>query len=460
MLKWPIPEDDFEELTVQVDDLTTYDMAWDSHAEYAVAAAAHALAAEYAADLVRQYSAKRDEGQVEAFQSLACERAITAKQMLAFAQQHLDQPQEARWMSSILQRANRSIIENHDNGWTELIQDDRLQKATAEAELNTRLIQTLAKAIKDPTPDDPMPPRIREMAALANIRTVAQMAVPHRFQEPLIIHHPVYMEQLGELHYAAQPVLDQHHNQLKTMYPDEEMAQKLWAAARETIPRAGTTNIWITTSADEDMPPDQTTIHMMFLYQGIKHFTTIADPFPPGYPAYRAHQAAEACRRALAQASAQDDGQFTRSAWQQLHNMQAAIANGVHDISTFHLDMLADSIYSTDGYTRAINTLAAQAMALDNHHAARFIAGSHPGRYTSHPTIEQAQAVINAARSAGINDYQMAPLAEAMGHNPASLGVLRTPVNKNDVYYLDIMEDILPEQNHRNLLQTMNNPNW
>ena len=202
-------------------------------------------------------------------------------------------------------------------------------------------------------------------------------------------------------------------------------------------------------------------IFMAYMHNGIRYIQAATEPFPNGFPRPRALHITERIREFLEETDDDifnDDIHEERAYWRILHDLHGAVAVGVHDINPLSIEITHDDIAGGELTERGMMQQILHTIALDNLHAARFLAGATiPTEYLA-PDERQVKAIINAAQHADMDAHQMAYLAEALYQDPLTVGVIRPKVDAEIAK--PVQENLmdLPKTNKRHLALWLMNP--
>lgn len=176
-------------------------------------------------------------------------------------------------------------------------------------------------------------------------------------------------------------------------------------------------------------------IFIAYMHNGVRYIQTATEPFPEGMPRSRALLITEGVRQwlkySMLDAREQGDPWDTRPYWRILHDLQGAVLAGVHDLDELTVEIVTTEAKSGDRQA-GIRRRVIDGLALDNLHAARFLAGHALNAEVAGPTEEQARAVLEAAEAAGMDAHQRARLAESLYMDPAVAGIVRSPLSEAD----------------------------
>lgn len=237
-----------------------------------------------------------------------------------------------------------------------------------------------------------------------------------------------------------EPILKRYDESLPTDISSSiaavpELAQVL---QRTVTPTAGAligfhiTGPWIRDMMDlpegpegED-EPDLTIMHISLVHQGRKVIKSILDPYPKGYPANLAMAHATLARHILQEAvdsdidspAAHEDDTLERM----IETLEQAVKTELHDVSRSDIRHVLETA-ANHGCPPAAQASMLSAATLESHDLAGSLTGDLTGAWRRTARQEQAQAVIDAGRKAGLDNYALDDLAWTMGFHSMELGI-------------------------------------
>ena len=488
-IAWP-PETGIEgHIDPAVDELTIEHYPFEGNAQAMVAAEVHIDIARHAASRTNQPESDNDA-------RIAFENAVIAKQCIHYS--YIDAaenfPEPTGIAATLVANADQLLVDNqrapapqthlHDE---QLTHD--LEIAIAEARAHFTALQTIAQIIKHLPHDDLLlteisnqdqsedtdPPTPEKERNTAMVRMAAYLGDPPRGRDLRIRYLPDYKPFIEPLVQAANEIIFAHEltvKQVVGLHATQHGAD-VWAMTDELY---GTEGIEIDDhTCDERCEVSQAPRHhdghnifMAYMHNGLRYIQAATEPFPPGFPRARALQITERIRKFLEGMPDEDTldedilDSLTfnndRPYWRILHDLHGAVTVGVHDIDPASISYAHEDITGGELIKEGLMQHILHAVALDNLHAARFLAGAEmPTKYFV-PDERQVKAVIHAAQHAGMDAHQVAYLAEALYQDPLTVGVIQPKVDQKTTKCVQENLMDLPKVNTQHLANRLMQP--
>ena len=482
-ITWP-PETGIEgHIDPAIDEITIDNYPFEGHHQAMVAAQVHIDIAQHAASRTDQPESDNDA-------RIAFENAVIAKQCIHYA--YLDAghnyPEPTDNAATLIATADQLLVNNQraptptKHRHEELLDQD-LEIALAEARAHSAALETIVQLVEQlphdnllaaevnsqHRPEDPEPPTPEEERNTGLIRMASYLGDPPKGRNPRIRELPAYQAVIRPLVQNANQVIFAHELNIKQVMGDHAIRHEAdaWGMTDELY---GTEGIEIDThTCDERCHVSQATRHsdghnifMAYMHNGIRYIQAATEPFPHGFPRPRALQITERIRTFLEKTYENDlfddDLEDDRPYWRILHDLHGAVAVGVHDIDPLSIEMTHTPIIGGQPTEEGLMQHILHAIALDNLHAARFLAGATiPTRHLV-PDERQVKAIIHAAQHAGMDAHQVAYLAEALYQDPLTAGVIHPKTD--EIITKRVQQDHmdLPKANNRHLALRLRQP--
>ena len=481
-IAWPPETGIAGNIDPAIDEMTIENYPFEGHDQAMVAAQVHIDIAQHAASRTNQPESDNDA-------RIAFVNAVIAKQCVHYA--YLDDgynyPEPTGIAASLVATADQLLVNNQrtpapqtPHPEDQLAQD--LDIALAEARAHSATLASIAQFIADLPHDDLLaaelasdheskdqdPPTPEEERHKGLVRMAAYLGDPPHGRDPCIRELPAYQAVLEPLVQNANQIIFAHELKVRQVVGNHAAhhGADTWGMTDELY---GTEGLELDThTCDEKCEGhkaprhnDGYNIFMAYMHNGIRYIQAATEPFPHGFPRPRALEITERIREFLEET---DDDLFyadiqeERAYWRILHDLDGAVAVGVHDINPLSIEFTHLDI--TDGTTteQGLMQHILHAIALDNLHAARFLAGATmPTKYFV-PEEHQVKAVIDAAQNAGMDAHQVDYLAEALYQDPLTVGVIRPKVDAEIAKRVQENHTALPEANNRHLALQLMDP--
>ena len=213
---------------------------------------------------------------------------------------------------------------------------------------------------------------------------------------------------------------------------------------------------------DQENEPDVTIIHISIVHNGRKVIKRLEEPYPKGYPAKLAAVHASIANQMLDEAIKSKLDNPLACEDQTLENMigtlEQAIRTNMHDVTGSQIKHVLETA-AKHGCPPAAQASMLSAATLGDRRLANALAGDQTGAWRRTARQEQAQAVIDAGRNAGLDNYALDDLAWTMGFHGADLGV---PIPKPTTEQLNAVitateEAGLPQGPRQRMINTIQN---
>ena len=172
--------------------------------------------------------------------------------------------------------------------------------------------------------------------------------------------------------------------------------------------------------------PATTIIHISIVYRARKVIKSLVDPYPKGYPAILAAAHAAVASRMLQEAiDSEIDNPASRdqrTLGRMIHTLEQAIRTNLHDVTGSQIRHVLETA-AKHGCPPAAQASMLSAATLEDQDLADTLAGNKSGAWRRTARQDQAQAVIDAGKNAGLDEYALDDLAWTMGFQGTELGV-------------------------------------
>ena len=458
----------------EIDELSIDRYPFTRHHQAIVAAQVHI-------DVARHAASQDGQPQSDNHARVAFEQAVLAKQCLHYAYLIIPSDEESAKdeITSLVAAADQLLVENqrpelphYRDAEQQNAQD--LELALAEAQAHHKALLDIKASIKaipaedlleqevagvhmQDEHDDPSTPEDERNKGL--IRMAAYLGDPPRGRAPEIRALTEYRALLNPLVEHANEVIFTHELTVKQNIGEHASRHgaDIWGMTDELY---GTEGIFFETHTCEQRCTNHRfpqhhnghNIFMAYMHNGVRYIQAATEPFPSGLPRSRALSITEHMREFLEKTDPFEDfPQDERHYWRILHDLNGAIAVGVHDIDQLSISFTHEDLTKTSLPTEGLMQHILHAIALDNLHAVRFLAGAViPSKYLT-PNEQQVKAVIEAAQAAGMDTHQLAYLAESLYRDPATTGVIHTMPTPEVTDQIKENLKYLPEPNRQHL---------
>ena len=452
MLSWPKDENTMFTLDSEIDELNIEQYPFEDADEALVGALAHTMAAQNALAL-RDDAQEPMPGYSLATDSIAFWHACQAKQYLDYASRTDDRRQLPPIAADTLQQANQAIedaLQNAADNIPDFLGTDPVAKALAGARAR---LQTVKKLTENLDQYHPIKDKIHRRAV---IRMIAYMGNTDDEAEPAVIYNPLCQAAIISLHEAANTVVKDNNNLIKTNVKEgmEPFHQILPALIDMPLGVDDTHIGMFSPGPDQDHLPDTTEVFLTYISHGIKYIQCATGPYPKGFPPDLAREHVQSIKERIN--SFQDDDADIPRFWEIVNNLEAAISVGLYDIEEFSLHPIVDGMRNRFDTPDGIMHHAVLALALGNVHAARFISKWYLRPSSTAPTPHQAVRILDAAKDAGLDPHQLHTLAKAINLDPNRAGITLPQLNQESIQNLEDIETLgVPYVNAEFLRNTM-----
>ena len=192
-----------------------------------------------------------------------------------------------------------------------------------------------------------------------------------------------------------------------------------------------------------------------FNHRGVKYVKSATEPYPKGYPFTLAQRHMNSLLADLEEAREEDDVAVPETLFANVRAMESAAELFLHDISAEDIDVLV-ALATGLGVTRVGVLDMLDVLTFHDAEAARLLVGS-PGLDPRLATVEQATAIIAAAREAGLDPAALRRLANTLGYQPETLGIaVRLPEAKTAARLVQTALDVgFPDDAVAKLAETL-----
>ena len=413
---------------------------------------------------------------------IAFENAVIAKQCLHYAYNEMEYngPKMTEEGAALLKKADRLLADNHrplaarqyfegkDQQDLELALIEAGAHAAALEDITPRTAQMLQDDIlraevdqSNPT-DDEETLTPEEEYNLGLVRMAAYLGDPPRGRDPRVRQTAEYKAVIEPLVNNANRIIFAHELKVKQIvgYHAIRCGADTWAMTDELY---GTEGIEIETHDhgaghhwySHHYHHDGHNIFIAYMHNGVRYIQAATELFPKGFPRSRALEIVERIREYLKETD-EEEPSDERPFWRILHDLHGAVSVGVHDVDPLFIQILHDELADIQAEKGVFERLL-QTMALDNLHAARFLAGAVIPTSTITCTDQQVSAVAEAAAQAGMDANQVAYLVESLYRDPLTAGVLRPMTNHEVIEIINLNYKDIPEENQQYLFHQMTN---
>lgn len=479
-LAWPPDSGMTGRISVTIDEMTVREQPFEGPGQAMVAAEIHI-------EVARQAAGPTGKAGSYIGAHIAFENAVIAKQCIHYSEvaQGRDGYDADEPTTQLIRAADDLISANTPKEQTRPnhardLDIRELDLAIAEAEAHAAIVQAIAGRIAD-VPyddllaeeldsretgsdyDDPAPLSPDEDRIYGLVRMAAYLGDPPKGRDTRIRYQDAYQETLEPLIESANRIIFAHELKIKEQIGEHAAQHRVdhWEMTDELH---GLDDLYFDCHSCEEYCGARSAarhngkddILMAYMHNGVRYIQAATEPFPKGFPRERALEFTETIHESLADSDPMLP-MNERSFWRILHDLHGAITVGVHDIDPVAVEIVQQDIAGGKP-AKGLRQHVIHALALDNLHAARFLASATIETTRMSPTEQQVKEVIEAAQKSGMDSHQVAYLAEALYRDPPTLGVIR-PAASEDIIQ-EVKENLmnLPAANNYHLARQLTNP--
>ena len=183
-----------------------------------------------------------------------------------------------------------------------------------------------------------------------------------------------------------------------------------------------------------DMPWISSIPYMAFIHEGVRYVKALTDPYPKGFPQHLAVTYANMIRITINKMTIDGNVQallsHTATSIESKLMLKAA-QKKLHDLRFEDIRNILLAGHQK-GLPKGARMKIVEAIT-NNQDLARSITGDSLTEWHWTANRSQALTVVREARNAGLDDYALTALAEAMGHYPIALGIAEPTVTTEQV---------------------------
>ena len=464
MLNWPAQDDPQITFGVELDEVSIEHEPVESPEQAAIAALFHATAGGIALTCRNEFKSKDLYDEAGSANSIAFSNAEKAKQYLHYADRFLKTEEQKRFLNDLVRDANGIISDvfRHQRDYDDLDDDElpTIETVNADATIRIRTIDKFRRPTVAYEDHLNLPEEIQDEWETAIVRMIAYMGSPDYASLPYITHNPDCHEMIETLYLIANKVVKPKQDRLKVHIDDsmEKYSVLLPALIENPIGVNDTHLGFYSPDPNEHGMPVGTDIFITHLFHGIKYIQSATEPYPHEFPATLAREHIASIKERIENLSEGDAN--LHALWQIVHNLEGAIAVGIHDLDHSTVEVIVDNFKRSDELPNGIIRHIAKSLSIDNAHATQFLSKWYLAPQNSAPTTKQAKQIMETALSAGLDKYQLTDLAKHLNQDPASIGITITPIPEDTLEEIDDVEMLyVPSPNARYLRQRMKYPN-